>query len=62
MVSNSKKMVEELKALIDELDNKTLGEDFLEAEEMEELKRSVRPKLAVASRELTEIAGKFRAH
>ena len=53
-------MVEELKALIDELESQTPGEDW-EAEEMEDLRRTVRPKLAVVARELAEVAGKFRA-
>ena len=64
MVSDSKQIAEELgrfKALIDELESQTPGEDW-EAEEMEDLRRTVRPKLAVVARELAELAGKLRAH
>ena len=55
-------MVDDLKALIDELESQTPERDSREVEEMEDLKRMVRPKLAVAVRELAEVAGKFRAH
>ena len=55
-------MVDELKALIDEIESQTPGKDTSEAEDMKELRKTVRPKLAVAARELAEVAGKFRAH
>ena len=55
-------MVDELKALIDEIESQTPGKDTSEAEDMKDLRKTVRPKLAVAARELAEVAGKFRAH
>ena len=55
-------MVDELKPLIDELEIQKSSESKWEAEDIEHLKRTVKPKLAVVARELVEVEGKFRAH